>query len=81
LPNTEEPHHPAFPFIDVQENPNTRVTRVLVLAVALAFILFFGILTVSVIAKQGLTVGGLIAILILAMFCFGILGALRNPPK
>jgi hypothetical protein len=57
------------------------VTRILVLAIALAFILFFAILTIDVISRQGLTAAGVIAIVILALFCFGILGALRHPPK
>jgi hypothetical protein len=57
------------------------VTRGLVLATALVFTLFFAILTISVIVKQGLTVAGLLAILIIALFACGIIGALRNPPK
>lgn len=57
------------------------MTRILVLAIALAFILFFAILTIDVISRQGLTAAGVIAIVILALFCFGILGALRHPPK
>ncbi|MGH2832817.1 MAG: hypothetical protein ACRDK2_08580 [Solirubrobacteraceae bacterium] len=57
------------------------MTRGLVLATALVFTLFFAILTISVIIKQGVTVGGLLAILIIALFGCGIIGALRNPPK
>jgi hypothetical protein len=57
------------------------VTRLLVLWVALMFIAFFGFLTVSVVSSQGLTAAGVLAIIVLALFAFGIVGALRNPPK
>ena len=52
-----------------------------ILAAALAFIGLLGGLTVVVVIQTGpdiLTVGSL---LVLAMFGFGILGALRNPPE
>jgi hypothetical protein len=57
------------------------VTRLLVLGVALLFIVFFAFLTLTAITRQGLTVAGVIAIFILALFVIGIVGALRNPPK
>jgi hypothetical protein len=52
-----------------------------ILAAALAFILLLAGLTVAVAVEHGpdvLTVGSL---LVLAMFAFGIVGALRNPPE
>ncbi|HEX8123407.1 MAG TPA: hypothetical protein VF549_19295 [Solirubrobacteraceae bacterium] len=52
-----------------------------ILAAALAFILLLAGLTVAVTVQEGpdvLTVGSL---LVLAMFAFGIVGALRNPPR
>jgi hypothetical protein len=51
-----------------------------ILAAALAFIGLLAFLTVSVAVEHGpdvLTVGSL---LVLAMFAFGIVGALRHPP-
>jgi hypothetical protein len=57
------------------------VTRLLVLLVAGLFIVFFAFLTLSVISREGLTLAGLISIFVLALFCFGIIGALFNPPK
>jgi hypothetical protein len=52
-----------------------------ILAAALAFIVLLGGLTVAVVIEHGpdiLTVGSL---LVLAMFAFGIVGALRHPPE
>jgi hypothetical protein len=52
-----------------------------ILVSALAFIVLLGGLTVSVAVEHGpdvLTVGSL---LVLAMFAFGIVGALRHPPE
>ncbi|HEV2062186.1 MAG TPA: hypothetical protein VGR12_04970 [Solirubrobacteraceae bacterium] len=51
-----------------------------ILAAALAFIALLGGLTIAVAVEHGpdvLTVGSL---LVLAMFAFGIVGALRHPP-
>jgi hypothetical protein len=51
-----------------------------ILAAALAFITLLGGLTIAVAVEHGpdvLTVGSL---LVLAMFAFGIVGALRHPP-
>ena len=51
-----------------------------ILAAALVFIALLGGLTITVAVQHGpdvLTVGSL---LVLAMFAFGILGALRHPP-
>ncbi len=52
-----------------------------IMAAALVFIALLGGLTVAVAVEHGpdvLTVGSL---LVLAMFAFGIVGALRNPPE
>jgi hypothetical protein len=51
-----------------------------VLAAVLLFIAGFAFLTVVAITEQGLTVAGLISILILVLLSIGIVGALRNPP-
>ena len=52
-----------------------------ILAAALAFIVLLAGLTLAVAIEHGpdiLTVGSL---LVLGMFAFGIVGALRNPPQ
>lgn len=49
------------------------------LLTALLFIVGFAALTIGAIAEQGLTVAGLISILILVLLAVGIIGALRNP--
>ncbi len=52
-----------------------------ILVAALIFIALLGGLTITVAVQTGpdiLTVG---SILVLAMFAFGIVGALRNPPE
>jgi hypothetical protein len=54
--------------------------RETVLAVALAFIALFAGLTVHVIVQDGISPDVLIALLVLALLGFGIVGALRNPP-
>ena len=55
--------------------------RVLVLAVALAFIVGFAILTIEGIRQTGFGPEGAAALLILLLLAVGILGALRNPPR
>jgi hypothetical protein len=57
------------------------MTRLLVLGAALVFIGGFAILTVSAISEQGITVAGVLSILILVLLAVGILGALRHPPR
>jgi hypothetical protein len=57
------------------------VSRLLVLAAALVFILGFAVLTLSAIAEQGVTVAGLLSVFILVLLGVGIIGALRNPPR
>ena len=57
------------------------MTRTLVLAVALAFILGFAFLTVSSALEQGITIGTLLSALVLLLLLVGIVGALFNPPR
>jgi hypothetical protein len=60
------------------------MTRLLVLGTALLFIVALAWLTLSVLVREGTTLGGL-ALIALAMFVLivlavGIVGALRKPP-
>jgi ABC-type Mn2+/Zn2+ transport system permease subunit len=55
--------------------------REAVLGIALVFIALLAALTVDVIARDGLTPDVVIALLVLALLGFGIVGALRNPPR
>jgi hypothetical protein len=57
------------------------MTRVAVLAIALAFILGFAFLTVGGIEQYGLTAEGVISVFVLVLMAVGIIGALRNPPR
>jgi hypothetical protein len=57
------------------------MARLAVLWVALMFIAAFAFLTVSTIFEQGFSLASLISIFILALFGFGIVGALRHPPR
>ncbi len=54
--------------------------RQVVLVVALLFIGIFAFLTIRVIAEHGFDVLVGFSILVLALFSFGIVGALLNPP-
>jgi hypothetical protein len=56
------------------------VSRTAILIVALLFIAALATLTALDIARYGLTALDVLAILILVLFCTGIVGALRNPP-
>lgn len=55
--------------------------RVPVLLVTLLFIAGLGVLTALEIAKYGVTVLSVLAVLVLVLFAIGIVGALRNPPR
>jgi len=57
-------------------------TRTVVFAVALAFIALLAVLTVGALIEQGgaVLVPGAVSLLVLALFGFGIIGALRHPP-
>lgn len=53
----------------------------MVLTVALVFIAGLGVLTVIDFSRYGVTAIGVLAVLVLALFMIGIVGALREPPK
>jgi hypothetical protein len=57
------------------------MTRVAVLAVALAFILGFAFLTIGGIEQFGLSVQGVLSVIVLVILTVGIVGSLRNPPR
>jgi hypothetical protein len=57
-------------------------TRTVILRVALVFIVLFAGLTVDALIRRGTAVliPGVLSLLVLALFAFGIVGALRHPP-
>ena len=55
--------------------------RILVLVITLVFIAVLGALTISDFVNNGVTVVGILAVLILVLFGVGIVGALRQPPQ
>ena len=57
-------------------------TRTVILSVALVFIVLFAALTVDALVRRGaaVLVPGVLSLLVLALFAFGIVGALRHPP-
>ncbi len=57
------------------------MTRALVLAVALVFILGFAFLTVGSALEQGVTIGTLLSALVLLLLLVGVVGAMFNPPR
>jgi hypothetical protein len=57
------------------------VRRILVLGAALVFVAGFAFLTVTQITDQGVTLGSLLSLLVLALVGIGVVGALRNPPQ
>lgn len=52
-----------------------------ILAAALAFTMLLGVLTLTVAIQNGPDVLTVVSIVILGMFAFGILGALRHPDE
>ncbi len=52
----------------------------MILIVALVFIGLLGALTVRDIVRHGVTPVSVLAVLVLTLFCTGIVGALRHPP-
>jgi hypothetical protein len=52
-----------------------------VLTIALVFIAALAVLTGIDIARYGVTVLSVLAILVLVLFMIGIVGALREPPR
>jgi hypothetical protein len=57
------------------------VTRNLVLAAVLAMIGLLTFLTISDASAHGVSILTVVSVIILAMFAFGIVGALREPPE
>ena len=55
--------------------------RMFVLVVTLVFIAVLGALTISDFVNNGVTVVGILAVMILVLFGVGIVGALRQPPQ
>jgi hypothetical protein len=55
--------------------------RQLILGVVLIFILGLGFLTIEVAVTEGFDVLSGLSLLVLALFGFGIVGALRHPPE
>jgi hypothetical protein len=55
--------------------------RQLILGVVLVFILGLGFLTIEVALTEGFDVLSGLSLLVLALFGFGIVGALRHPPE
>ena len=56
-------------------------TRQLILGIVLVFIVALGGLTLQVAVTQGVDVLTALSLLVLALFGFGIVGALRHPPR
>jgi hypothetical protein len=54
--------------------------RQVALIAVLAMIGLFTFLTLSVVASDGLDILTVVSFIVLAMFAFGIVGALRGPP-
>ena len=54
--------------------------REAILVMALVFIATLGYLTLSVAVRDGPDVLTVLSLLVLALFAFGIVGALRHPP-
>lgn len=57
------------------------MTRLLVLAAMLLFVVGFALLTYAAVVKEGLSAGAVLSIFILVLLAVGIVGALRNPPR
>ena len=57
-------------------------TRTIVLTMALVFTVVFAGLTIDALIKRdtAVLVPGVLSLLVLALFAFGIVGALRHPP-
>jgi hypothetical protein len=55
--------------------------RRVILAIVLVFIVGLGALTIQVAVTEGFDVLSALSLLVLALFGFGIVGALRHPPE
>jgi len=83
---TDRPVDPPGPIEGPTEpdGPSRRtreMTRLAVLAVALAFIAAFAFLTFASVVEEGFSLASLLSVFILVLFAVGIVGALRNPPR
>jgi hypothetical protein len=58
----------------------SRTTRQLILGVTLVFTAALAYLTIRVMIEHGIDFLVVLSLLVLALFGFGILGALREPP-
>jgi hypothetical protein len=56
-------------------------TRAVILGVVLVFIVALGALTLEVAVNHGFDILTVLSLLVLALFGFGIVGALRHPPE
>jgi hypothetical protein len=56
-------------------------TRQLILGVVLLFTAVLGALTIQVAIADGVSILTVLSVLVLALFGFGIVGALRHPPE
>ncbi len=56
------------------------MTRLLVLAVVLLFVVGFAALTIFAVAEQGVTLATFVSLVVLLLLGVGVIGALRNPP-
>jgi hypothetical protein len=56
-------------------------SRQLILGIVLVFIVGLGGLTIQVAVTEGFDVLSAVSLLVLALFGFGIVGALRHPPE
>jgi hypothetical protein len=52
-----------------------------ILVVVLVFIAVFAVLTIATVVKSGPDILTVFSLLVLGLFGFGILGALREPPQ
>jgi hypothetical protein len=57
------------------------VTRVVVLAIALVFIIGLAVLTLRTVAEQGFSLAGLVSVFVVAVLGVGIVGALLERPR
>ena len=57
------------------------MTRLVVLAVVLLFVVGFAALTIAAVAEQGVTLATLVSLAVLVLIGVGVIGALRNPPR
>ncbi|MDX6697781.1 MAG: hypothetical protein QOE65_1178 [Solirubrobacteraceae bacterium] len=56
-------------------------TRQVILGVVLLFTITLGVLTIQVAVADGVSILTVLSVLVLALFGFGIVGALRHPPE